>query len=305
MEELGLTKHEEFDGLAQGLLDAWRQELKLEGVSRGGSFLDAAALGFMICRFGVVDYANDRAAVLLGFGSAKELQAAGQEEALKGVVVGERRATYDFKCARTGKYVEVCQQEAQWEGFPALSVTLHDVDERRRQYEALERRALIDPVTEGWNRLAVMDYLEQAVERARKLNRPLGCVFMDLDKFKWVNDTYGHEAGDWVLKETMRRLMEVCRERAADRVARLGGDEFVVVAPMCGAGGGGDLCSRLLNAVKGAEYVWEGAVLPVGTSIGFAALREGEDGARLLKRADDAMYLAKKAGRNCYRLAQE
>ena len=120
---------------------------------------------------------------------------------------------------------------------------------------------------------------------------------MDLDGFKQVNDTHGHEAGDQLLAEIARRLQQVVR--ADDTVARLGGDEFVMVFRDCTSAA---VFERILAAV-GKPVVLEQAVIQVSASLGVAYFKaDTRDGDQLLREADQAMYQSKIAGRKCYTL---
>jgi len=118
----------------------------------------------------------------------------------------------------------------------------------------------------------------------------------DLDHFKLVNDTYGHLAGDAVLREAARRLSASLR--AYDAVGRYGGEEFLIVAPSCSAAGGGDLAERLRASICGAPINASGRIIVATMSFGVAATCELKQANQLLGMADEALYAAKKAGRN-------
>lgn len=173
----------------------------------------------------------------------------------------------------------------------------HDVTERRQQQEFLESLAHFDPLTRLPNRTLLNDRIAQAVGRAGRAQSLLGVCFLDLDGFKAVNDTWGHEAGDDLLIVIARRL-EAC-VRAEDTVARLGGDEFVVLLTAvtdiaeceCAA-------ARILASVR-EPIDLGGHTVHVGVSIGIALYpQDSDDAETLLRYADMAMYRAKQAGRN-------
>ena len=177
----------------------------------------------------------------------------------------------------------------------------HDVTERRQQQEFLESLAHFDPLTRLPNRTLLNDRLAQAVGRAGRAQSLLGVCFLDLDGFKAVNDTWGHEAGDDLLIVIARRL-EAC-VRAEDTVARLGGDEFVVLLTAvtdiaeceCAA-------ARILASVR-EPIDLGGHTVHVGVSIGIALYpQDSDDAETLLRYADMAMYRAKQAGRNRWAL---
>ncbi len=166
---------------------------------------------------------------------------------------------------------------------------------------ALRAAAVTDPLTGLPNRHALRTCIDHAMALSRRKGRSLALLFVDLDGFKAVNDTYGHECGDRVLADTARRL--VSRTRDMDTVARLGGDEFVVVMedledPRFAA----TLAAKALAAVA-EPIVVEGHTLHVTASIGISVYPgDGTDAAALMRHADMAMYAAKSGGRNgvCY-----
>jgi diguanylate cyclase (GGDEF)-like protein len=138
----------------------------------------------------------------------------------------------------------------------------------------------------------LFDALEKAIESARPQQTMVGLMLMDLDRFKEVNDTFGHHFGDLLLKQVAFRLEN--QRRAADLVARLGGDEFAVLIPVTAdAHSMAITARRILNALE-QPFVIDGQVLQVGASIGIALYPEhGTDARTLLRRADAAMYVAK------------
>nr|MBP7545165.1 diguanylate cyclase [Acidovorax sp.] len=172
-----------------------------------------------------------------------------------------------------------------------------DITERKHYQEHLERQAHFDPLTRLPNRALLPDRLAQAMARARSEQHGLAVCFLDLDGFKAVNDTHGHEAGDELLVIVAQRLL--AHIRTGDTAARLGGDEFVVL--LCDLR---DLheceqvAQRLLRAIC-EPMVVEGHTVQVGASMGIALYpQHGSQAEQLLRRADQAMYQAKQSGRN-------
>lgn len=163
----------------------------------------------------------------------------------------------------------------------------------------LEALSLTDPLTELPNRRALDGQLDQALARADRGGGEVALAMLDLDHFKRLNDTHGHDAGDEVLREVARRLRSALREQ--DLIARFGGEEFVVVMPDTGLEAA-RACAERLRAVVGASPVsFRGATLSVTTSVGLAVARgPGCKGARqaLFREADGALYAAKDAGRD-------
>jgi len=168
-----------------------------------------------------------------------------------------------------------------------------DVTARKRAEEELARQALHDTLTGLPNRALLFDRMEQALRAAARDGTPVALLLLDLDRFKEVNDTLGHPAGDALLVEVATRLRTALR--TSDTVARLGGDEFAVLLPGDDAAGGVSAATTI-GAALAAPIVVEGHALTVGGSIGIAAHpAHGDDVTALLRHADIAMYTAKRA----------
>ncbi|MDI6099832.1 diguanylate cyclase [Actinoplanes sp. NEAU-A12] len=184
-------------------------------------------------------------------------------------------------------------------------VAVHNV----RVHEEAQRLSLTDPLTGLWNYRYLREVLRREVERASRFGRMLTVLVLDLDHFKEVNDTYGHAAGDQVLGEFARRIRLGLRE--VDVAFRQGGEEFVVLLPETDAYGGVIVAERLGAAVRD----WPVPVdprrpgmndrVPISVSIGIAVFPEhGGTAQAVLDAADEALYVAKNAGRDTYRLAE-
>jgi diguanylate cyclase (GGDEF)-like protein len=161
----------------------------------------------------------------------------------------------------------------------------------------LYRQATRDPLTGLNNRRLLMDRLAEEEQRAKRTGQPLCLMMMDLDKFKRVNDTYGHHAGDKVLQ----RFAKIARAaiRATDVIGRYGGEEFVVVLPNTSAEKGLEVAERLRKQVEeDVILLGDGQEISATVSIGFAEMTASEDSAVMIERADVAMYSAKETGRN-------
>jgi len=166
-----------------------------------------------------------------------------------------------------------------------------DVTDRKKAEHELERQALHDTLTGLPNRSLLLDRLEQALRTARRLATPLALLVMDLDRFKEINDTFGHQAGDLLIGEVARRITAELRE--TDTVARLGGDEFALILPGADEGGAGHVAQKIIAALQ-RPFEIEGAAHEVAISIGIAVSpQHGEDVETLMRRADMAMYVAK------------
>jgi diguanylate cyclase (GGDEF)-like protein/PAS domain S-box-containing protein len=170
-----------------------------------------------------------------------------------------------------------------------------DITERRRVEEALEHQALHDMVTDLPNRTLLRDRLRQAILAARRRNTQVALLFIDLDRFKELNDTFGHQAGDVILREVGERFVGAVR--ASDTVARLGGDEFAVLIPLAADRDEAVMVARRALASLQEPFIVEGESAFIEASIGIVLCPEhGEDVQTLMRRADVAMYAAKRAG---------
>ncbi len=175
-----------------------------------------------------------------------------------------------------------------------LLINARDITARVQAEEALRHQALHDGLTGLPNRTLLRDRLEQALRATQRDTVPLALFLLDLDRFKEVNDTLGHDAGDALLQEVSRRVLRVLR--AVDTVARLGGDEFAVALPQTEEGGALHVAQSLL-AVVGEPIVLAEQRVTIGVSIGVAlAPQHGQDATTLLRHADVAMYAAKHGG---------
>lgn len=179
-----------------------------------------------------------------------------------------------------------------------------DITERRATEERLAWQATHDVVTSLPNRLLLSDRLASAMARSARNERLFAVALLDLDRFKDVNDTYGHAAGDALLKAVADRLRHVMRR--SDTVARLGGDEFTLVIPDLKDLDVVDRFSQKVLRAFDAPFDIEGQALRVTASVGVAVgLGLTVDSDTLLRRADRAMYQAKRAGRNAVRLFED
>ncbi|WP_349357297.1 PleD family two-component system response regulator [Stappia sp.] len=159
--------------------------------------------------------------------------------------------------------------------------------------------AITDPLTGLRNRHYLESHLDRLVRQAQEGDLPLSVLVIDIDRFKQVNDRYGHDAGDAVIAEVAARLK--AHTRGLDLACRLGGEEFVILMPETPAEAAEKVGERLRAVIEGAPFALpeEAGHLPVTVSVGVAGLLGGKDsGARLIKRADIALYQAKTAGRN-------
>jgi diguanylate cyclase (GGDEF)-like protein/PAS domain S-box-containing protein len=188
-------------------------------------------------------------------------------------------------------------------GMPAYFVgVLSDLTEMKEMEIQLERMAYYDVLTGLANRVLFEDHLQKAIAKAQRYHYKVAVVYIDLDGFNMVNDTFGHRNGDFLLKEMARRIRNFIRE--TDLVSRLGGDEFSIVLE--GVKDQSDLV-KIANSLLidiSRDIVIEGEMISISGSIGIAMYPEdGTDVGEILKKADAALHLSKMTGKNCYSFA--
>jgi diguanylate cyclase (GGDEF)-like protein len=162
----------------------------------------------------------------------------------------------------------------------------------------LRFQATHDTLTGIWSRGAILDALRRELERGARAESPTGVLMLDLDRFKNINDTYGHLGGDNVMKEVAQRIAQAVR--TYDIVGRYGGEEFLIVLPGCDNDKIRETAERIRIAVAGRLIEFAGSKMSTTVSIGGAVAPKSEISLReIVIRADAALYRAKAAGRNC------
>jgi diguanylate cyclase (GGDEF)-like protein len=169
-------------------------------------------------------------------------------------------------------------------------------DELRLRNADLEIMSRTDPLTGLWNRRHLDEQLKSAASLAGRHRTPLSALMVDIDHFKWVNDTEGHAVGDRVLQEVAARIRTCIRSE--DLLARWGGEEFLVILPLSASEGAASLAERMRQAIAASRVAIDQRSIPLTVSLGCATLRPGEDGEAMVARADAALYQAKRTGRN-------
>ncbi|URM30383.1 GGDEF domain-containing protein [Pseudomonas frederiksbergensis] len=163
-------------------------------------------------------------------------------------------------------------------------------------YRAATQSALRDPLTDTGNRIAMDQTLEREIEMSRRHSQPLSLLMLDIDHFKHINDTYGHSAGDEVLKAVAASIKNQLRN--VDMVFRFGGEEFMILLSNTSREAAAMVGERLRFATQAQDYEAEGKMIELTVSIGCSTLLPGESAESLLRRADSALYVAKREGRN-------
>ncbi len=260
-------------------------------------------------------YANPRLAEILGY---RPDELAGREVAplvlesdrpdvlgrIRGISLGEDPTTYSFRAIRKdGELVdvEVHENASEIDGQPALIGTLLDITERKRTEAQAAERAFVDPLTRLPNRVRFLERLEIELAQSRRYGRKLAVVHLDLDGFKFVNDNWGHGAGDRLLQSLALRLTRGVRE--VDTIARIGGDEFLILVPELRQSGDMSRFAQKLLGLMSRPVELDDRTLQVTASIGVSTFPDdGSDADALLRNADAAMYRAKDLGGNSFEL---
>ena len=163
-------------------------------------------------------------------------------------------------------------------------------------YRVATQSALRDPLTDTGNRIAMDQTLTREIELSRRHLQPLSLLMLDIDHFKQINDTHGHSAGDDVLKAVAASIKNQLRN--VDMVFRFGGEEFLILLSNTSREAAALVGERLRNAAQAEEYVADGRSIELTVSLGCSTLLPGESAESLLRRADNALYVAKREGRN-------
>jgi diguanylate cyclase (GGDEF)-like protein/PAS domain S-box-containing protein len=268
---------------------------------------------FVDCR-GHLVFVNPAAARLLGAGEPEQLRGrtlldfvhAESKEMVQGHIDALLQGSQTFLLRNvqlTGLNgalldVEITGIAFDYEGEPAVQLVVHDITEARRMTVQLEHMASHDVLTCLPNRIMMRDSLNRALAHARRYGGQATVIFLDLDHFKIINDSLGHDQGDLFLRTIAERLSGSVRE--VDTVARFGGDEFIIV--LFDQPKDDDTLIRVLERVQQCirqPVILGGREYSVSSSMGFAIYpRDGSDAETLLRNADEAMYRAKDKGRD-------
>lgn len=200
--------------------------------------------------------------------------------------------------------VEIAFTNLIYQDAPAVQVFVHDITDRKEAEERLKSLAFYDALTGLPNRLLSRDRLDQALVRAHRDRSVVAVMLLDLDGFKEINDSYGHEAGDHVLQEAAQRLTDCIRE--SDTVARIGGDEFLLLLQDSTDQAGLEATAQRILETFAVPFSVGEYALTVTTSIGIkmVAPDTNETATSVVKSADAAMYCAKARGKNTYYFAK-
>jgi diguanylate cyclase (GGDEF)-like protein/PAS domain S-box-containing protein len=301
------------DGLiAARRLQAEQESAREREHARLHKFANATFEGILIHSRGVVLDANEALSNLLGLPDAAELHncnildfvAPDSTEMARHWLTDPPPGPDEIEMRRRDGStvpVEVLARPIEYDGRDAVIVAFRDLSERKKAEDRIRYLAHHDQLTGLANRAFFLEMIEEAGARVRRYGEPFAVFMLDLDRFKSVNDTLGHPAGDALLRAVTKRLNTTLRE--VDFLARLGGDEFAVIQ----RGGGNQreaatALARRIIAALGDTYDLDGHQVSIGTSIGIAlAPTNGLESQTLMKHADLALYRAKSEGRNDFR----
>lgn len=206
-----------------------------------------------------------------------------------------------FDARGNKQYVEISSSPIR-DGDGRITRIAHvsrDITERKLVTERIEHIALHDTLTGLPNRTLFFDRLNQVIDISKRNEYIFAVLYIDLDDFKTINDTFGHEAGDQLLQEVSKILTSITRR--SDTIARMGGDEFVGICCMIKSPDDAEVVAKKIIANLSRPYELKGQRCTIGVSIGSSIYpRDGEDAETLLKKADGAMYQVKKSGKGGY-----
>jgi diguanylate cyclase len=241
------------------------------------------------------------------FAERLEGQVAGMQEVAQLKDLDAVRKTITSRTERMRAVIEA-KREVDAEMSAAFEAKVRHLESRlhdaNSQLSSMTERAYHDPFLEGvYNRFAFNEKLRQELLRFGRYQHAVSLILFDMDRFKQVNDVYGHQAGDEALRTVAARVKPILRE--PDTFARFGGDEFALILPNTSLHGAVTVAERLRVIVCSSTFLYETHELQISLSMGVAAARAGDSLETLLERADRALYLAKEQGRNQVRSEEE
>jgi diguanylate cyclase (GGDEF)-like protein len=293
--------------LGRGILERWLREWGYEVVSVGdGEAALAALANDPDLRLAILDWIMPK---LTGPEACRKIRTGSQEPYVYVVLLTARDdKEHVIEGLEAGADDYLTKPCNPLELKVRLRAGQRVIDLQRELIQAREKlryEAMHDALTGLLNRSAVMSRLEQELARSARLESHVSVIMTDLDHFKAVNDTYGHAAGDSVLREASRRLK--CAIRTYDVVGRVGGEEFLYVGSECGNRDGRSVAERLRRMVAAGPVQVPGHMIKISGSFGVASTeqRAGATAEQLLRAADAALYRAKQGGRDRVELANQ
>lgn len=302
------------NGIVANLRDVTEQRAAEESMLVLSSAVEQSHGAVMITDdTGVIEYVNSRYTKITGYSRAELIGTVARLLEFSDAVDSEQRGMR--QCINDGEIWTVTMRGARkngeqfWQAVAAspvlneagllthIVVSIEDTSQQRAINAQMEQLAFYDPLTGLENRRLFKDRLEQSLKQVRRSKSLMALLFIDLDNFKYVNDTYGHDVGDELLVEVANRLKKCVREE--DIVARLGGDEFtVILSNLKDSKSASNVAAKIINSLQ-LPIIVENHELNISGSIGITVAPEDSmDATELMRHADLAMYRAKAAGRN-------
>ncbi|MCM3362268.1 sensor domain-containing diguanylate cyclase [Niallia sp. MER TA 168] len=270
--------------------------------------LDHSPEAIYVHRKGIIVYSNEAGAKLFGFKEPFELINLHWKEILNDKSYESLRSSSEkyemdqqFKIHHfnlydedgTVRYIEAKSTYILFDGEPAREVIARDVTDQEKNSQRLKDLSYLDTLTQLPNRRSLLERLNQVIEESKQKNKSFGIMFVDLDGFKQINDTYGHAKGDFLLKQVSEYLKLCIKED--DVVGRFGGDEFIIILPNAVQTDCLSLAKKIIDNMP--LFISESN--QVTFSIGISLYpQDGNDLDTIMKLADNAMYNAKKRGKN-------
>ncbi len=213
-----------------------------------------------------------------------------------------KNAYANLKMSRSFLILQDTQDELRRHKSELEQIVLERTEKLRRANQEIRNLSVIDKLTGCYNRRYISDNLDREIRRSLRYKRSISLAMFDIDWFKIVNDTYGHQCGDRILVELAKKVKSCVREKV-DWIARYGGDEFLLVMTETGEEQALQICQRIRKSVGEMQVEWKGRVIPITLSFGIAGFDHFDvpgsvDADELVRVADESLYKAKQAGRN-------